>query len=321
MQRLGRIVLLAVTATMLFWGITHASLSKYQQKQQAVRDACKAAREQLTPPQQKQLKCDTPEISLTAPIMAKPGETVEVVINGKFPAGTNFVFDSDNIEVLKEASNANSYRATIRVAPGVGPETLSVQAYTPVCCKTAYSPTAMVINSTYEWDLKAGNGWTVKARSVAPVPGSRSSELMYNMEFFRGTETAPFTKRSGTLHPSHSDPPSYYFSIGNQDESQMSPQMEMQAIMQKMTNPNLTDAERDKITKQMEQISTRMTAEVQKMSDPKYIQKLQAQEQEFGCTAINLKVQNGAATGNMLCSEKVGRNLSMTGTMKLVSIR
>jgi hypothetical protein len=139
------------------------------------------------------------------------------------------------------------------------------------------------------------------------------------MEFYRGTETVPFAKRQATLHPSHSEPPNYYFSISNQDETQMSAQMEMQTVMQKMTNPNITDAERDKLSKQMEQISARMQAEVQKMTDPKYIQKLQAQEQEFGCTAMNLKVQSGAATGNMTCSEKAGRSISMTGTMKLMA--
>ena len=318
MHRLGRTVLLAVTTTMLLWGITHASLSKYQQKQQAIRDACKVTRDKLTPQQQKQLKCDTPEISLKT-IVAKPGETVEVVINGKFPAGTNFVFDSDNVEVLKETSNVNSYRATVRIGPGGGPETLSVQAYTPVCCKTAYVTEAMVINANYQWDLKAANGWAVKAQSILAPPGSSNREMEYMLEFFKANTATPFTKRRATLHPSHSDPPSYYFSINNQDESQGSPQAEMQAVMQKMMNPNISDAERDKVSKQVEQISARMQAEAQKMSDPKYIQKLQAQEQEFGCTAINLKVQNGAATGNMLCSEKVGRSLSMTGTMKLAS--
>ncbi len=317
MHKLGRVAILAITAIMLCWGITHAALSKYQLKQQAIMDACKAARKNYASTQPA-LKCDTPEISLRTPIVAKPGETVEVVINGKFPAGTSFVFGSDNIEVLKETSNANSYRATIRIAPGGGPETLSVQAITPLCCKIAYASEAVVINSNYQWDLKASNGWAVKAQSIAAAPGASSREMQYMLEFFKGAATTPFTKRRASLHPSQGDVPSYYFSISNQDETQMSPQLEMQAIMEKMMNPNTSDAEREKLTKQMEQISTRMTADLKKMTDPKYLQNLQAQEQEFGCTAINLKVQNGAATGNMLCSDKVGRNLTMTGTMKLL---
>jgi hypothetical protein len=39
---------------MLFWGLTHAALSKYQQKGQAVRESCQAERAKLTPQQLKQ---------------------------------------------------------------------------------------------------------------------------------------------------------------------------------------------------------------------------------------------------------------------------
>jgi hypothetical protein len=302
---------------MLCWGVTHAALGKYQQKEQAIRDACRVAREKLTPQEQKQIQCDTPEIRLTSPVTVNPGETKEVVITGKFPAGTSFVFHSDSVEVLKESSNANSYRATIKVAPGGGPENLSITAILPVCCKTAYQSNGVVITGNYEWELKAANGWTVKAHSKAPAPGGRQTgELAYLLEFFRGSETAPFEKRSATLHPEQSTPPGYHFSISKQDESSMNFQQQMQTIAQQMQNPNLSDADREKLMKKMEEMIGSMTRDAQKMSNPAYIKQLQAKELEFGCTAINLRLQNGAATGNMLCSEKVGRNIALTGTMK-----
>jgi hypothetical protein len=319
MHKNGRIALLAVTGVMLLWGVTHAAISKYQQKEQAIREACKAARDKLTPQERNQLKCNTPEISLIKPAVVKPGETAEVTITGKFPAGTNFVFQSDCIEVLKESSNANSYQATIKVAPGCGPETVSISGLIPVCCKNAYLSEALKITGNFEWELKAANGWTVKAHAIVAAPGeNQSNELRYLLEFFRGAETSPFAKRSANLHPSNSAPPSYYFSISSQDESVTSPQQEMAAISKQMMNPNLSDAERDKLNKKIEEIMARMNKEIQKMSDPAYIKKLQAEEQEFGCTAINLTLQNGALTGNMLCSEKVGRNINLTGTMKLM---
>ena len=81
-------------------------------------------------------------------------------------------------------------------------------------------------------------------------------------------------------------------------------------------HPWLDEDLREKIMKRMEEMITRMTQDAQKMSNPAYIKQLQAKEQEFGCTAINLKLENGAATGNMICSEKVGRNIAMTGAMK-----
>ena len=104
MRRIGRIGLLVAIGAMLTWGITHAALSKYQQKRQEILAACKAAREKLTPEEQKQLaaKCNTPEIALISPAVVKPGDTVEVILTGKFPAGTSFIFESDGIEVLKD---------------------------------------------------------------------------------------------------------------------------------------------------------------------------------------------------------------------------
>jgi len=322
MRRFGRIALPAVVGAVLAWGVTHAYLSKYQQKRQEILAACKAARDKLTPEEQKQLaaKCNTPEIALVSPSVVKPGDTVEVTITGKFPAGTNFLFQSDSIEVVKEACAANSYKATIKVTPGGGPENLSVAAFVPVCCKSNSRNNAISVTGNFAWELKGANGWTVKAHSVLPEPGGRqTSEFPYMLEFFRGAETTPFTKRSATLHPSQSDPPSYYFSISNQDESSMNAQQQMEAIGKQIQNPNISDADRDKLVAKMQAIMENMTKDFQKMSDPAYLKQLQAKEQEFGCTAINLTVQAGAATGNMLCSEKVGRNIKLTGTMRMLA--
>jgi hypothetical protein len=317
MHRFGRNGLLIVTVIMLCWGVTHAALSNYQQKERAIRDSCQAARNKLTPQEQKQLQCNTPEIRLMSPAAVKPGETTEVAITGKFPAGTSFVFHSDSVEVLKESSNANSYRATIKVASGGGPEDLSISAIIPPCCKSAYQSNALHITGNFEWELKGANGWTVKAHSIAPAAGERQTgELAYLLEFFRGAETKPFEKRSAKLHPEQSAPPRYYFSISKEDESSMNSQREMQAIAQQMQNPNLSDADREKLMIKMQEMIARMTGEAQKMSSPAYIKQIQAKELEFGCTAINLQLQNGVATGNMLCSDKVGRNIALTGSMK-----
>jgi hypothetical protein len=316
MRRFGRKVFLVAVGTMLMWGLSHAFITKYQQKRQEILAACKAARDKLSPEEQKALtaKCATPEISLISPETVKPGDTVEVTITGKFPAGTSFLFQSDSIEVVKESCTANSYRATIKAAPGGGPENLAVAAFTPVCCKSAYRSEGMSITGSFEWELKAANGWAVKARPV-PAP-LQARELNYMLEFYRGAETAPFAKRRATLHPEQSEPPGYYFSISNQDEAAMSAQDEMTAIGKQMQNPNLSSADREKLMKRMQEVMSNMTKDLGKMSDPAYIKQLQQKEEEFGCTAINLKVQNGAATGNMLCSQKVGRDIKLTGTMK-----
>ena len=314
MRRRGISVVLVVTGIMLCWGVTHAALSRYQQKDQAVREACKAERAKLTPQQQKQLQCSTPEISLVSRVAVKPGETVEVAINGKFPAGTSFVFQSDSIEVLKESSNANSYRATVKAAPGGGPRTVSIGAITPVCCKSVSLGRAISITGNYAWEFQAGNGWKVKAQ---PLPSDRPAggDLLYSLEFFRGAETAPFAKRRATLYPAEADSTSLSFSIGSEDESSMSAQQQIETITKQMQNPNLPDAEREKLMKKMESVMNQMT---KTMQDPGYLKKLQAQEQEFGCQGIHIDLKNGAISGNMNCSEKAGRSISLTGTMKLL---
>jgi FKBP-type peptidyl-prolyl cis-trans isomerase len=319
MPRIGRIGFLVVVGTMLGWGVTHAFLSKYQQKRQEIMAACKAARDKLSPEELKALaaKCPTPEIALVSPAVVKPGDTVEVTVTGKFPAGTTFLFESDAVEIVKESAAANSYRATIKIASGGGPERLSVRAFVPVCCKSNSRGNAITVGGNFEWELKGANGWTIKARSAAPASRpNQAQELPYSLEFYRGNETVSFEKRAAMLSPSQGDPPSYYFSISNQDASSANAQAEMEAIGKQMQNPNLSDAERDRLMKKMEETIARMQKDLAKMTDPSYMKQLQQKEEEFGCASINLNLQNGIAAGNLNCSQKVGRNIKLTGTMK-----
>jgi FKBP-type peptidyl-prolyl cis-trans isomerase len=322
MRKLGRISILVGIGVLAAWGMAHAYLGKYDLKRQEILAGCKAARDKMTPEELKQLaaRCATPEISLVSPSTVKPGDTVEVTVTGKFPAGTSFLFESDTIEVLKESSVADSYRATIKVNSAGGPEKLAVTAFVPVCCKAKRRSDAIAITGNFAWELKAANGWTVKARSVAPAPGdSRSKELAYALEFYRGAETTPFEKRRATLFPSLSPPSydlTYYFSISNQDEGSMNAQQEMENLGKQLQNPNLSDNEREKIMKKISDAVDNMTKDLDKKSGPDYVKQLQEKEQAFGCTAINLKLASGVATGNMTCSEKVGRSIALTGTLK-----
>jgi hypothetical protein len=317
-QKFGRIAIMACIGVAVSWGITRAYISKYQQKRSEILAACKAEKDKMTPEALKQLpaRCGTPEISLVSPAAVKPGDTVDVMVSGKFPAGTNFLFESDSIEVLKESSAANSYRATIKVAPGGGPEKVAVSCFIPACCKSARND-LMAITGNFEWDLKAANGWTLKASSIASPAGLR--ELAYSIEFFRGAETAPFEKRRATLYPSQGDPPSYSFSISTEDQATVNTQEQLQTLAQQMQNPKISDAEREALMKKMNDMMTTMTKDMGKMTDPAYIKQLQAKELEFGCRNINLTLQNGSAKGNLNCSEKVGRNIVLTGTLKTLA--
>jgi hypothetical protein len=65
-----------------------------------------------------------------------------------------------------------------------------------------------------------------------------------------------------------------------------------------------------------------MTAVLTRMADPAYAKQLaqeqQRREQEFGCRALEITAEGGKLTGEMSCSEKVGRRLSLSGTFATV---
>lgn len=321
-RRFGRTASLVVVCILLAWGVSRAMISKYQQKRQEILAACKAEREKLGVAEQKELanKCPTPEVALISPAMLAPGQTAEVTVTGKFPAGTRFLFDSDCIEVVKESVIANTYHATVKVTSDCGPEAVTVEAFAPFCCKSGRLDHGLTVGGNFNWDLTASNGWRVKGRAVPPAAGAgKTSELVFMLEFYRGNETAPFIKRRATLFPSAgSSPPSYYFSISNQDESSANAQQEMERISKQMANPNISEAEREKLMNRMQAILNNTTKDVSKMTDPAYQKQLQAQADEFGCQAINVTVKNGSVIGTMSCSQKVGSNLKVTGTMKFL---
>lgn len=317
MCKLCRIGILVGIGVLAAWGMAHAYMVKYESKRQSILAGCKAARDMMTPEQVRQLNCATPEISLVTPSTIKPGDTTDVTVTGRFPAGTQFLFESDTVEVLKESSAANSYRATIKVNSAAGPEDLPIRAFVPACCKSKRKIGALAVAGNFAWELKAVNGWTVKARSVAPAAGdSRSKGLAYALEFYRGAETTPFEKRRATLFPQLSTPPGYSFSISNQDEASVNAQQEMEMLGKQIKNPNLSDAEREKIMKKISDAVDRMAGESTRKSTQDLVKQLQEKEQAFGCTNISLKLDNGVATGSMACSEKVGRGIALTGTLK-----
>lgn len=317
-----RIGMLVGTCVLLAWGMAHAYLNRYDQRRQEILSACSEASAKMTPEELRQLAggCATPEISLVSPSTVEPGQTAEVSITGSFPADTRFLFESDTIEILEEASLANSYRATIKVNPAGGPESLAVRAFAPGCCKSKHRSDAIAIAGDFAWDLKAGNGWTVKARSVAPVDGGRSSkELAYALEFYRSGETTPFEKRRANLFPSLSPPTyelTYRFMISNQDEESINAQQEMENLSKKLQNPSLSDDEMEELLNKLSEMVEKMNEEVTRDNGQAYANQLRAKEQAFGCTAINLKLDNGVATGNMTCSETVGRSVALAGTLK-----
>jgi hypothetical protein len=290
-----------------------AAAFKFQEKEDAIFKAC---REQLQKMgitrMQAKSKYPTPQVGMVSSGCIVPGGTSEVVVKGSFVAGTNFVFENDNLEVLKENSAANEYRATVKAAPGIGPQSAVVRAIVPVTGLSTTYVDAVRIGGKFEWNMEAGNGWKIKAASK----GTDLCGDKYEILFFRKGEANPFEKREATLYHDMYSKDNYRFSISNADQNLQAGQDDMASLFKKMSDPKLTDQQRDALMKQMEKAQEQTMARVKMMSDPAYIKKTQEQQQQFGCGGMLLAVgPDGKLTGELRCSDKVGSRITLTGAM------
>jgi hypothetical protein len=300
-------------------GLCRAAKFRYQDREDAIR---KAAGDQLTglgiTRGAAKAKYPTPEIGMVTAACLAPGETGEVVVRGKFSAGTQFVVENDNLEVVKESLAGGEYRATLKAATGVGPQTASIRAFSPVTAITAYHEGAAAIGGRYEWDMDAANSWKVVARPQAGNACSTGSGGQpYDISFYKKGEANPFEKRTANLFYNAFDRENYGFNISQDDPNQgvMGGYM---ALMKKMSDPSLTAAQRDAAMKDLEKMQDQLTAAMEKMSSPAGIAAAQQKAAEFGCERIALEMQAGALKGQMRCADKVGRQIGITGTMKLL---
>ncbi len=308
----GVLVLLAI-------GITRAAKFRFQDKRQAIYTGCQEQLQKLGLTRAAaKAKYPTPQIHMVTPACILSGATGEVVIKGKFPPETKVLFENDNIEVVKETITPTEYRATLKAAPGTGPETASVRVITAATCLTAQAERAAIIGGRYEWTMDAANGWRVVARSAGAKAcgGEGSARDPYEVQFFRKGETAPFEKRSAELSFSLYDSTNYRFNVEQQSGGAQSAQQKAAELMKRMTDPNLTDAQRNQIMAQIEKMQQEMMADVAKMSDPNYMKQVQQARQQFGCEVIQLQAQGDTLKGELTCSESVGRRIALTGARK-----
>lgn len=297
------------------FGLIRAAQYRFQQKERDLREQASAELKKLgVTYAAAKAKQFTPEIQMVSAACLQPGGVGEVVIRGKFVPGSHFIFQNDNIEVVKESLAAGVYRATVKAAPGVGPQTAGVLVMSPLTGMSVTHQRAAVIGGNFEFRLQAANGWKVVAKPVAgPACGERGSDGMaYEALFYRNNEPNPFEKRGAALHFSLWDTTPYRFTISQDDAKLASAQQNMQTIAQKMQDPNLSDGQREALVQQMMAMQQQMVGQMQ---DPNFVRNLQAKKLEFGCERMELKVDAGAATGNLSCSEKVGRSIALTGTM------
>ncbi len=299
-------------------GFLRAANFRFQEKERAIRAAFseQIKKSGLTRDALK-AKYPTPEIRMAPMACIAPGAAGEVVIKGKFAPDTKFIFENDNVETVKENLMPAEYRAIVKVAPGIGPQSAAVQVISPSLI-TARQENVIGISGSYEWSMEAANGWRVVARPKSPAKGcgDKSSGDPHEVSFFRKGEVTPFQKRDATLSFSLYESNNYHLRISNVDPQANPGLARYTELMQKMSDPKLSPTQRDQLMKDLQKAGEQMQADMRKATDPNYQKEQQAKKLEFGCEAVWFSAQAGAIKGEMRCSQKVGTRIPLTGTMK-----
>jgi hypothetical protein len=315
-----RVVAISVLILLAF-AAARAATQRYQEREDAYRQECQAERERLgLSATDLRAKYPTPEIRLVSAACVLPAATAEVIVAGRFAAGAEFFVESDSFEVVKESATANQYRATVKAMAGIGPETVSLAVINPVTAQMARALNAVKMGGRYEWTMAAANGWKVVARSQTANQCDAAGNR-YDVSFFRPGESAAFEKITGTLSFLSANRRNYRFDLSTAAPPPAGMEA-YQAVMQKMADPKLSAAERETVMAKLKEAQKEMTAVLTRMADPAYAKQLaqeqQRREQEFGCRALEITAEGGKLTGEMSCSEKVGRRLSLSGTFATV---
>ncbi|MEN6535893.1 MAG: hypothetical protein ABFD89_19680 [Bryobacteraceae bacterium] len=268
-------------------------------------------------------KYPTPYITSVSPTCILPGGTGEDVVRGKFAPGSKFFFENDNLQVVKESLAGGEYRATLKAASGIGPQTANLMVLTPVTAISAQHFEAVSVGGRYEWVIDTANGWRVVARSTDAQPcAAHSSEgSRYEIQFYRAGQSTPFEKMSAKLAYSMWEQHNYRFTISQDDSATQSSMQEMSGLMKKISDPNLSDTERDRLMAKIQKMQEQAMAVMTKAADPAYIKQQQAKREQFGCESIELQVPAGGSgfSGRMRCAPKVGTDLKLTGSMKFLA--
>jgi len=316
----GSFIVLSVIF-LLLGGIMHASRGRYEEQRKAILEQCATEQKRLGLTDRKSVfaKYPTPEITLCRIVRVLPGGTAEVVTKGRFARGTKFLFDNDDVEVVKEAVTASEYRASIRVPKGLGPGVADLEAFAPVSAGHA-SCRALYIGGRYEWDFTADNGWQIRLKMMDErFTGERVPEPVYRIEFYRGTEAKPFEVRDLRMGIWSDQRGSYQGRISEVGADSAGLETEMEQLSQKMMDVTLSEKEREKVARRLDELMAKMTEQAEKAADAKYAQEMEKKKQEFGCYVINFWLKpDGTVEGNMSCGEKVGRQgqLILKGRMK-----
>lgn len=106
----------------------------------------------------------TPEVNFGGAVFGCPGQTLQLKAKGKFPKQTAFVYQSDDVEVLKETVTETGYEAQLKVKPNAAPQRVLVKVLAPVSLAQMTAP-AVEVGCKHVWTLAFAGGKTLTLRS------------------------------------------------------------------------------------------------------------------------------------------------------------
>lgn len=263
-------------------------------------------------------KYPTPEVTLARPVVVAPGASAPIALTGKFPAGTTFLIDHDQVTLTPGASAPGSFKATAAVDGAANPGIARLFAYAPVSGAWIRCG-AVVIGATPTFELSASNGWRIvlKPAGTTWAVDRDSASAAYQIEYFKADASTPFEKLTGSLTLSAGSAPGGTYTFSTNPVATGSAMEEYQTLIAKMSDPSallkMSARERAAFEKKMEELGDRMTKEMEAMS-ANVAASLEKQAQ-FGCGSIYLDLNGAEARGNVSCGEKVG-SLTLKGSRK-----
>jgi hypothetical protein len=257
----------------------------------------------------------TPEITLCKPVVIAPGASSPVALGGKFSEKTAFLAANDDV-TLEGTLAAGKFTGTATAAADAGPGWAPIHAIAPVSGANR-SCGAIFIGPVTAYEFKGDNGWTIKLAPQAKAFALAGEEatLPYAVTFFKDGEAKPFKTMAGSITLRQSDNPTrdLYMSLSPSGAAG-SPEAELAEIQRKLSQPDaykkLGIAEMGRLSERMGKL---MEAQMKDMSSPGYTERMQKEQDEFGCQSIAFSLKAGETTGNVSCGRNVGRN----GSVKL----
>ncbi len=257
-----------------------------------------------------------------------PGGSVSVTVPGNYPAGTVMLSERDGVTLSDAKLSATSYSGRLAIPATEFPGFARLYAFTPLSATQIQQHGYLgvtFIDAVYRLDLRSASGTVVKVtpleRTFTLDPSQRRAEVKYQAEFFKSGQTTPFETMNGTQNFESSDELSTHFDIGL-TESVSSPEAAIEALMNQMNDPNLTDTQRNDLMQRLAGMQAKLFQGITPASSQASAAAEQKKNDDFGCGLIQVYAKTGTTgpvEATMVCGNNFeGGNPKFTGTMTIV---